>query len=893
MISPATSFRLKQIGRWLLLGGIFWIGLTLGSPTWLAQVPGGSPLSAAEQAMAERAWLYFENNINRTGLANSVANYPSATLWEQGNLAVAVMAAHDLGIISDQAMQQRLNQLLQGLEKLPLFEGDLPNKAYNTETGIKTDYGNNPVERGIGFSGLDMGRLINALFVVKTQQPQFSQRIDRLLQGWDLDRLYQQQDLYGAVVTPDGETLPVQEGRHGYLEYAARSGVLLGRDMAKALDPPVEVVDVYGIPIKNDQRRFQEFNAVAYTVTEAPALEIIELGTAGRPQVWEEFCQIYKAQKRRWQDTQKWTAVTEDHITGRLYPDTPFLYNTLISDGIPWAVVTESGQRFDERRTISTKAAVLLSVLQPSDDPLNYGQKLFEVVQPLFNEGGYWAGKFEMSGEPNDILTNNTNSILLEALWAKQRGRSLITDEAFPSSCGDRVKASGYVPSQASNNVPSQGDPSSPSRSLVLGQSPSERLSPGGSAPLHQFFASASCEVVQTTPQGPLSLSALPEPAQGIQPAQCASASPPPAEQPYAQAAWNYFQHYRDPQTGLVASRSDLKATTLWGLGDSIAATQLAERMGLIESQEFDQLMRQVLGTTRVLPTVEGLPHIAYATTTGQPVTLGGVAALPSEWDAMGMARLFVALAGVSQCHPEYRPAIDDLLMQWRYYALIHAASLFSGKIGQRPQLECSFYSSYAIPGLNLWGMDLQEPTYQRISVAGQSLDVGCDRLLTSDPLLYRRLELGKDPTTDRLLAAHWQAQSPPTGGGTVALSQPPFWIRNTLWAGGEAGIVKGIDGNSYPQLASVSTGAAFAWWALGLPQAEVLRASAIERTLLDKSLGFQDGYLVSSQESVGVGTSQGNYLVLAALAYAQQGSLIQNFQPGERWQQRGWWIGG
>ncbi|MEN9265923.1 MAG: DUF3131 domain-containing protein, partial [Thermostichales cyanobacterium BF4_bins_65] len=93
--------------------------------------------------------------------------------------------------------------------------------------------------------------------------------------------------------------------------------------------------------------------------------------------------------------------------------------------------------------------------------------------------------------------------------------------------------------------------------------------------------------------------------------------------------------------------------------------------------------------------------------------------------------------------------------------------------------------------------------------------------------------------------------------------------------------------------LASVSTGAAFAWWALGEPEAAQLRQEVIERTLGEGTEGFADGYLLDSGQSVGVATSQGNFLVLASLLYREQGALVKQFQPSERWQRRGWWLGG
>ena len=100
-------------------------------------------LNAKEKEWAKVAWRYFENNYNEnTGMVNSVDKYPSTTLWDSGNYLSALIAAHDLGIITKEEFDRRLDAILSTLATLPLYKGKLPNKAYNTQTLQMTDYAN-------------------------------------------------------------------------------------------------------------------------------------------------------------------------------------------------------------------------------------------------------------------------------------------------------------------------------------------------------------------------------------------------------------------------------------------------------------------------------------------------------------------------------------------------------------------------------------------------------------------------------------------------------------------------------------------------------------------------------------------------------------------------------
>lgn len=184
------------------------------APSACAQIT--SPLTIEEQAYAKTAWQYFVNNYQQTtGLTNSTGGYPSGTLWDIGNYVMALNTARWLNLINQGDFDYRLNQFLKTISNLKLFEDTLPNKAYNASTGQMTDYTNKPIERGIGWSALDLGRLLAALHVIRTCHPQYNDWINSIVSKLKIDRSVKDDQLYGAIARPDGSTMLVQEGRHG------------------------------------------------------------------------------------------------------------------------------------------------------------------------------------------------------------------------------------------------------------------------------------------------------------------------------------------------------------------------------------------------------------------------------------------------------------------------------------------------------------------------------------------------------------------------------------------------------------------------------------------------------------------------------------------------------
>ncbi|NEQ43547.1 MAG: DUF3131 domain-containing protein [Leptolyngbya sp. SIOISBB] len=384
-----------------------------------------TPLSESEQQYAAVAWQYFVNNRQPdTGFTNAANQYPSGTLWDQGNYLMALNAAHWLGLIEQSEFDNQLNRFLTSLGEIPLVDGALPNKVYNTATGEMVDYSNEPTEEGIGWSALDIGRLLTAFHIIRTCHPQYADWLEGIVASWQVARSVEDGQLYGAVIEDDGQILRVQEGRLGYEEYAARGYELWGFDAATALElEPMQLVEVSGVEIPVDERDFEATDANNYVVSESYILEAIEFGWDSDLSKHGEA--VLAAQKGRYDETGLLTAVSEDNIDQAPH----FLYSTLYANGTPWAVITEENDPYPDLRTVSTKAAFGWFYLFPKQP---YTLKLINAVKDLQDPdgGGFYAGIYEESEEMNTILTGNTNGLILEILYFKALGNTPILEIA-------------------------------------------------------------------------------------------------------------------------------------------------------------------------------------------------------------------------------------------------------------------------------------------------------------------------------------------------------------------------------------------------------------------------------------------------------------------------------
>jgi hypothetical protein len=374
-----------------------------------------SPLASSQMAWGRLAWLYFANNTDSiTGLANAADKYPSTTMWDTGSFLMAMISAERIGVISRAEFDARMGRALGSLARLPLFDGALPNKAYDTRTLRMVDYNNNGTDRGLGWSALDIGRLYVPLGILSRDYPEHAVAVRAVVSRWNTSKLAHDGLIFGAGII-NGATATHQEGRVGYEEYAAKAMIRAGLDAFQAwrTDNKVKLVKIGGVLVPIDSRKVGDWGAQVYATSEPYILDGLEFGFDTRSRAFAG--QIYRAEEDRFARTGILTAVSEGHIDRA----PRFLYSTVQANGRDWAVITDTGKRYDNLRTLSTKTAFALNALYGSP----YTERLIQAAV-TFNDPsrGWMEGRYEVGGRLNAVETANTNAIILESLAYQTQG---------------------------------------------------------------------------------------------------------------------------------------------------------------------------------------------------------------------------------------------------------------------------------------------------------------------------------------------------------------------------------------------------------------------------------------------------------------------------------------
>ena len=841
-----------------------------------------APLTPEEQTYARGAWQYFVKNYQpATGFTNSTGGYPSGTLWDMGNYLMALNAARWLNLTDQADFDAHLNKFLTTLSSLKLFEDTLPNKVYNAATAQMVDYGNNPLERGIGWSALDVGRILAAFDVIRTCHPQYNEWLKGIVAKWQVARSLKDGQLFGATVLPDNKTLLVQEGRLGYEEYGARGYQLWGFSAPKAIAfEPFNLVEINGVQIPVDTRDFKSTNANNYVVSESYILDGIEFGLQG--ELADFAARVLDVQKRRYDSTGQLTAVTEDNIDQAPY----FLYNTVYANGANWATITDANQPYPQFRSISTKAAFGWRYLFPDNA---YAQKVFDVVKELRSpdDSGYYAGIYEESKQPNKALTGNTNGLILEILYYKAKGN-------HPLIASTSASVSSGKPSENASPATASNQPNSTVTSPTANQPNSTVTTP-------------TATPTDTSKMTEVTVAPIP-PVDSPKPSSQMKIDQPLTviERRYAEAAWRYFQANYHSKSGLIDDRSDFKGATLWGLGDYLATLHAVRSLDIITPKEFDQRTRHLLGALTKLPLFASeLPGRGYDTRSLQPVDYGGNPVPEGNgWSALDLGRILAALYNLKTCHPEYTAAVDKIVLDWSYLRVVREGILSSaitakdqdGRSLTRVNPETRLgYEEYAARAFQLWGFNLEHSAiggeYQTALVEGVKVPIQRRRTDTnskvnqytvSNPFLLYALEFGLDPQMRSLFEPIFHAQAKRyrrtgtlTASATTLIDRKPYTVHSTITGKGEPWAALADNGQTVPKGRLVSTAVAFAYHAL-LPEnkysQELLQGTT---DLYNPLAGFYEGFYEATGKTAIGFTSSTNSMILQSLLYK-----VMNRQP-------------
>ncbi|MGR3435812.1 MAG: DUF3131 domain-containing protein [Shimia sp.] len=372
-------------------------------------------IDEADLRIARAAWSYIARNTGPSGLVNSVDNFPSTTLWDQGSFVFGILSAERLGVIGPEEREARLHAFLAALGRMTLVDGALPNKVYDTRDLAMTAYDGTPRPGGIGWSALDLGRLLVALRAIEREVPALAPEVAAVLAGWDLSRMAEMGDLIGTAPGAGGGFVRVQEGRIGYEQYAARAAALWGLDVGRAMSASriAASVRVEGIEVARDRRRATTHAAITPVLSEPYLLMGLEMGFD--PEAALLARRVLAAQAARHARTGILTALSEDHLDVAPH----FAYAAVYSNGRAWAVVDESGRAHEALRTFSAKAAFGWEALFPDAST----RRLAARARTLALDGdGVAAGIYEVTGEVNAAQSLNTNGVVLTALAYRRYG---------------------------------------------------------------------------------------------------------------------------------------------------------------------------------------------------------------------------------------------------------------------------------------------------------------------------------------------------------------------------------------------------------------------------------------------------------------------------------------
>lgn len=372
---------------------------------------------AAFLTAARSAWAYADREYQpATGLINSVAAYPYATVWDMASGLAALYCANRLGLLADDEYDRRMRRALNTLARMRLYDGIAFSKNYSTRTGSiagRDDRDRSATQRGTGWSTTDIGRMLVWLHIIRTNQPRYAAQVDSIVGRINMERLVRDGYLRGTTLTPRGRELSYTEGRIPYEQYAASGFAVWGQRAERALDWKLNAlpIAVMGVPLVADRRGHDHLTSEPFV------LMGLELGWT--PEVRELAVRMLEVQQERHRRTKTVTIVSEDALPR---PPSYFYYYNVNLQGKAF-VVSVQGATTPSRtpRWVSAKAAWAWHALLPGE----YTRTAVETVANARRATGWSSGVYEETGRSTGSENLNTAAVILEAALFRETGRPL------------------------------------------------------------------------------------------------------------------------------------------------------------------------------------------------------------------------------------------------------------------------------------------------------------------------------------------------------------------------------------------------------------------------------------------------------------------------------------
>lgn len=357
-----------------------------------------------------------------------------------------------------------------------------------------------------------------------------------------------------------------------------------------------------------------------------------------------------------------------------------------------------------------------------------------------------------------------------------------------------------------------------------------------------------------------------------------------------AQEAWRYFAANRHEESGWFNSVDRYEATTMWDLGSALAGLVSANELGLVERAMFDRYMTAFLASLRKVKLYNNeLPNREYRLNPVVMTDIGNkVSAAGSGWSALDIGRALTWLRIVGQWYPQHRPAVEEVIRDWKFGRLSANnemnGALFNGRSEHVRQEGRLGYEQYAAAGYWLWGVKLGrsfEISHTRtVEIMGLSLPADTRNLafLTSEPFMLASMEFGGwgpqfqmlTRTIYEIQKRRWQRFGAITAVSEEALDKLPWFAYYSIYFDGRPLQSVGNHGAPFPDLRNVSAKAAVAWAAIYPDEYSPVLRGLVAR-LPKSNRGVYGGLYEtgSVNRSLNINT---NAVILESLLYLKRG---------------------
>jgi hypothetical protein len=352
---------------------------------------------------AKVAWSYFEKWTNpKTGLCPATVHvngrksilHEAVTMWDVGSHINALIAAHQLELISSKAFKRAVDKIR------PNLAGRRSQGRLLPQGWIVTDR----IKWGIkDFDGCDAGRLLSSLYNLDTYGVA-GKVAAPIVESWDLPEIIRDGVIYSVT---DGEMVSTYKSHCAH--YAAWAFKIWGMDALSPYERPMSHTDGE-IALLEAAARIGPLGA------EPLLLEALELEMSPESAFLADT--LFAAQLEERRESGVFTCVSESPIDRSPW----FVYSglDLSREDRTWATDTvdslpehRSAEFAREHITVSTKAAYLWHAYNQHEYTGALIERLREQTKTKY---GFRSGIYQSSGAATRNSDLNTNAVILQAI---------------------------------------------------------------------------------------------------------------------------------------------------------------------------------------------------------------------------------------------------------------------------------------------------------------------------------------------------------------------------------------------------------------------------------------------------------------------------------------------